>query len=79
MKTIIAHLQKYYGVYLLILAVVFMILWLPNRMVNRYAISATSASGMEDSGGIFILDTRTGQVRIGAVRQPQPSQPKRGG
>jgi hypothetical protein len=56
MKTIIAHLQKYYGIYLLIIAVLFMILWSQNKAVNRYAIS-----GNLQNGGI-ILDTRTGQT-----------------
>jgi len=56
MKTIIAHLQKYYGVYLLIIVVVFMILWLPNRAVNRYTIC------QGDGSGVWILDTRTGQL-----------------
>jgi hypothetical protein len=56
MKTLIAHLQKYYGVYLLIMAVLFMFFWFQNRAVNRYAIS-----GSWESGAI-ILDTRTGQA-----------------
>ena len=55
MKTIIANLQKYYGVYLLIVAVLFLILWFPNRAVNRYAV-------IEDpKWGICVIDTRTGQ------------------
>jgi len=56
MKTIITHLQKYYGVYLLIIAVLFLILWFPNRILNRYAIAPYGESG------VWILDTRTGQV-----------------
>jgi hypothetical protein len=51
MKTIITNLQKYYGVYLLIVAMLFLILWFPNRAVNRYAIS-----------GDRIVDTRTGHT-----------------
>jgi hypothetical protein len=56
MKTLIDNLQKYYGVYLLIVAVLFLILWFPNRAVNRYAISTG------EGGGISIVDTRTGQT-----------------
>jgi hypothetical protein len=61
MKTIFAHLQKYYGVYLLIIAVLFLILWFPNRAINKYAISAT------ENGGMYILDTRTGQTWLRAL------------
>jgi hypothetical protein len=57
MKTLIANLQKYYGVYLLIVAVLFLILWFPNRAVNRYAIS-----GDTDNMVVWIVDTRTGQT-----------------
>ena len=62
MNTIVAHLQKYYGVYLLIMAVLFMLFWFQNRAVNRYAISGNLQSGA------IILDTRTGQAwgRAGA-------------
>jgi len=56
MKTLMANLQKYYGVYLLIVAVLFLILWFPNRAVNRYAIC------MGDGSGVWILDTKTGQL-----------------
>jgi hypothetical protein len=56
MRTLIEHLQKYYGVYLLIVAVLFFILWFPNRAVNRYAIIR-----MARDGGVLIIDTRTGQ------------------
>jgi hypothetical protein len=56
MNTIVAHLQKYYGVYLLVIAVVFMLLWLQNRTANRYAIC------QGDGSGVWILDTRTGQL-----------------
>ncbi|MCJ7675053.1 MAG: hypothetical protein MUO33_07865 [Sedimentisphaerales bacterium] len=55
--TPIAHLQKYYGVYLLIIAMLFLILWFPNRAVNRYAIS-TDISDNE----VWIVDTRTGHT-----------------
>jgi len=58
MRTIIAHLQKYYGVYLLIIAVVFLILWLPNRAANRYAICCQN----DNTKLTYILDTRTGQT-----------------
>ena len=57
MKAIIANLQKYYGVYLLITAVLFLVLWFPNRAVNRYAIS-----GSPDNIIVWIIDTRTGQT-----------------
>jgi hypothetical protein len=56
MNTIIAHLQKYYGVYLVIMAALFMILWFQNRAVNRYAIAGQS------EGAVYVLDTQTGQL-----------------
>lgn len=57
MKTLIDNLKKYYGVYLLIIAVLFLILWFPNRAINRYAISAIS-------DGVSIVDTRTGHIWV---------------
>lgn len=56
MKTIIANLQKYYGIYLLIIAALFLILWFPNRAVNRYAITGNI------QGTVYVLDTQTGQL-----------------
>ncbi len=58
MNTIVTHLQKYYGIYLLIIAILFLILWFPNRAVNRYAISGSW------EGGVIILDIRTGQAYL---------------
>jgi len=65
MKTLITHLQKYYGVYLLITAVLFLILWFPNRVVNRYAISATS--NRHSYGVVYIIDTKTGQTWLSYI------------
>ena len=61
MKTLIDNLQKYYGVYLLIVAVLFLILWFPNRAVNRYA--ATSY----DNGRAYIIDTKTGERWLSVI------------
>jgi hypothetical protein len=61
MKTIIAHLQQYYGIYLLIVAVLFFIFWIPNRGTNKYAIAAQG----EDA--ILILNTQTGQLWLRGV------------
>jgi hypothetical protein len=58
MKFIFNHLQNYYGVYLLIIAVVFLVLWFPNRGVNRYAISDGQ-----------LIDTRTGQIWIRSLHK----------
>lgn len=55
-KTVFSHLQKYHGVYLLIIAVLFLVLWFPNRSIDRYAISTG------DGGCITIIDTTTGHV-----------------
>ena len=62
METIVAHLQKYHGVYLLIIAALFMFFWFQNRAVNRYAISGSLESGA------IIVDTRTGQAWLRAPR-----------
>lgn len=59
MKMLIAHLQKYYGVYLLIVAVLFLILWFESRSVNRYAM-ITSFPDVPFRG-VYIIDTKTGQ------------------
>jgi hypothetical protein len=61
MKTLIVNLQKYYGIYLLIIAVLFLILWFPNRGTNKYAIAAQG----EDA--ILILNTQTGQLWLKGV------------
>ena len=61
MNTVITHFQKYYGIYLLIIAVLFFILWLPNRGTNKYAIAAQSENA------ILILNTQTGQLWLKGV------------
>jgi len=62
MRIIIANLQKYYGIYLLIIAVLFFVAWFSNRAANRYANRyAISATGYDKSGA-YIIDTKTGQM-----------------
>jgi len=81
MNTIVTHLQKYYGIYLLIMAVVFILFWFQNRAVNRYAI------GGDWDSGVIILDTRTGQawmrlsrtlIDLGTIDKPKYDIVKKG-
>jgi hypothetical protein len=63
MKALITNLQKYNGVYLLILAVLFLILWFQNSAVNRYA--ATSYN----NGRAYIIDTKTGERWLSIIER----------
>lgn len=67
MKTVFAHLQKYRGGYLLIIVVFFLILWFPNRAINRYAISNDSKNSMTGMDTLWIVDTRTGQTWLKTI------------